>query len=193
MRWNDNIFTYLGTNIFMRKLLLSLFLTIECLLIFFSQYYPAKRYMRFLSYGNCDISAEMSVTAIRDITITIDDCSYVIAQNTLVEPEYITYDKVFFKYVDSGISIEAQAHTDDFVECNELERLWDEHVRSIRKEHQSIYLHGIIIGVVSGASWLLVGLIISIILLKKNLFRFLFVGHAIALVIICIITGCFIY
>ena len=167
----------------MKKIALTIFIFLECFVLFYSQYVTAKNYVKYKAPNLIELPVDLILTTSKEISI--DESSDVIPKGTKVLPSAICDEYVFVKYISSDRAIVVKAHVDDFMEKDRIGQLWNGYLQDKEEQDRLLIQRGIIRGVAHSVCWLVIGLLASFIIYKKQLYKLLFAGHVIVLFVIC--------
>ncbi len=164
----------------MRKIVAYILLIIETVCIFVSFYVPAKR--KADHWFEPIITPEnMQLTLAEDEQFqTIGGDTYTVPGGTISVPIQINYSSVTF-YYDEEADIRYTVSWDNIKEKDQLIELRNIAENRNREVHTSYILRGIVLGLLFGVIWLVVGAVLMRVFLKKQSKAPIIIMHIIAL------------
>lgn len=146
-------------------------LVIEVLMIFVVNVFYA-RFNASLNVSEIEVPEGMRLTLIKNISISTSEGTIVLPKDTIINPTFIFPDKtVYFNY--ENIIMYSHLHTswESFIEQEQLEKLKEEAEHKTREKQSEIIKHGVIYGIVQASAWLLVIGTVTLIFVKKKLYK----------------------
>lgn len=171
----------------MKKVLILLMLLIESVGLFAIQRHLSIAKSWYVPVKN-EVPEGFQLTTQREIINDWIDYSVVVPAGTTVVPTYLSADLINFEYSspDSNSHDLILAVPEDFVEQDQIAQIFKDYQNKAEQIRKPIIRRGIVYGVVCGLCWFIFGGISSLLLLRKQKLRLLFVSQTIVIVVTCL-------
>ena len=174
-----------------KYVLLGLVLLLEALGIIWYSLTISKNDAKYIA-AVIQVPENMVLTTDNDICFSVDrEKEIIVPEGTRITPDYIFINSVSFSY-DGYHHISAKYN--DFVEqakLDELKTIALQEKNNSQKEH---VIRGVVIGICVSVCWVILGMAIAHVLIKKRAILFLIIVHFIVLLIISLmICGSHLY
>jgi ABC-type glycerol-3-phosphate transport system permease component len=165
----------------LKNILLVLVLIIEALGIFWYSLTISKDNAKHVAVI-IQVPENMMLTIANDICFSVDkEKEITVTEGTKITPDYIFSNCVIFSY-EGYIHISAEFN--DFVEHAQLEDLENVALQDKVNRQKEYVLKGVIIGIIVGVCWVILGTVIAYPLIKKEAVGVLIIVHFIVIILL---------
>lgn len=146
---------------------------LEVLIIFAVNVFDAKQQSKWVGYM-IHVPENMKLTINKDISVSANDETILLKQNTTIEPSYIYPDStVFFHFGETEEMLSVSWNC--FVEQEQLETLKKEADQEYQAAQSKRMKNGVLVGVAQATSWLIIAGLITILLTKRKKYNILLI------------------
>lgn len=174
----------------MRRIIIFIILLAEAFGVFSFSFVIAKK-----EADHCgsviQVPEGMRLTFDQDVSITTDEGDIMFSAGTIIIPEMIQRNEVYFFYEDVGVILNVGCES--FTELDELNALREKAEKKKIDDQRLYIMRGVVLGCICGVGWVIIGYFINIWLIKKNRKKVLITINAIAVVLILLLIKVLLY